>query len=205
MHDEDKGVRRSSASLTIGETTIEGVDLNDIQKQIESFQNYKREKVTDPVTGNTFTVLVEEVAGQKITFPTVEAHLAQKYSGYSMGSRCPVAGSDSFFSWDWGAGFGSWWDSVHHEVFRRLPEELETVMLLGCYKQFSVVRTSRARFSIYYRGKRAADISDLLAIDDAPNEVRVHRAQQLAEHWGVSYSRRRRQKPWRKKRKGERW
>ncbi len=93
-----------------------------------------------------------------------------------------------------------WWAAVEGKTLDRLPPEVSTMVRLGSYYRLRVVREGKHTFAIYYRGRLAADISDLIVdhsyqrdFSRTPRtEIMVDRAKWLANHWGVPYSRERR-------------
>jgi hypothetical protein len=93
----------------------------------------------------------------------------------------------------------SWWSVARAFVFDRLPPEVAAIIRLGCNFRISIVREGIRSFAVYYRGVRVADVSDVLDSRSAGGvrkrtALMVDRATWLADHWGVRYSRKRRDK-----------
>lgn len=95
-----------------------------------------------------------------------------------------------------------WWAAVEGKVLDRLSPVVSTMVRLGSYYELRVVREGKRTFAIYYRGRPAADISDLIVDHSYQRgfaripctEFLVARAKWLADYWGVRYSRKRRDK-----------
>jgi hypothetical protein len=93
----------------------------------------------------------------------------------------------------------TWWDHVKDDFSRTLPDEMETIIMLGGHKipTICIMRTGKRTFEVFFRGKSEADISDIIRANiggvhplrKTDTSTMVSRAQWLANHLGCGYGR----------------